>query len=102
MAPTAKEEALQSKVSKLENDMKNLQKERKEDWHRERKPGTDESGNQRSRHQGSGNQSGNRKPGNGAPRQDGNQSGNHRPENGAPRQDGETPTPMKNATMDIK
>ena len=31
LAPTAKEEALQSKVSKLENDMKKLQKERKED-----------------------------------------------------------------------
>ena len=86
LAPTAKEEALQSKMSKLENDMKKRQKERKEDWQRERKPGSDESGNQRSRHQGSGNQSGNHKPGNGAPRQDGNQPWNQRPENGAPRQ----------------
>ena len=34
------------------------------------------------------NQSGNQKPGNGAPRQDGNQSWNQRPGNGAPRQDG--------------
>ena len=81
--PTSKEEAPQSEVSKLKNDMKKLQKERKEDGQRERKPGTVENGNQRSRYQGSGN----RKPENGAPRQDGNQSGNHRSENGAPRQE---------------
>ena len=80
----------QSKVNKLENDVRKLQKDKKEDYQKERKPGIEESRNHRSRHQrsrnpsghqGSGNQSGNQGSGNGVPRQDGNYNTNGRPDN---------------------
>ena len=65
----------------------------KKNYQKERKPGIDESGNQRSilqrsgnqsEHQGSRNQSWNQRSGNGAPRQEGSYNLNGRPDNRTP------------------